>query len=166
MQMRFVWLVAAITGFAAPAIAQDAAPAPAPSSLHLRCDGAGTVQDAQTTTANVFASNGRSATGSATTYSEREIKERVLIELADTKGRIRFPKALVPPINSGGSDGWWPFTELKVTDTEIIGRFRLNFLNKPSIRIDRIHGDIDVEGFAGLRFRGACEPDDQSKRKF
>lgn len=77
-----------------------------------------------------------------------------------------MPQALVPPINSGGVDGWWNFTELRVAEDEIVGRFRLNPLNKPRVRIDRTTGDIDLKGSFQLSFRGSCSPVDPQERRF
>jgi hypothetical protein len=76
-----------------------------------------------------------------------------------------MPKTILPPINGGGKDGWWELSELSVSADTITARFRLNPLNKPTIRIDRSTGDIDLSGL-GMGFRGVCERQDRTERRF
>jgi len=77
-------------------------------------------------------------------------------------GRIRIPKRLIPPLHSGGSDGWWNIDDLLVGHNEIRGRFRLNGLNRPTISIDRRSGTITVDGM--IKFYGRCEQDSGHRR--
>lgn len=70
-------------------------------------------------------------------------------------GRIKPPPAILPPIRLG-RDGWWRLDHLRVSESEIRGTFSLNFINHPTVLLDRRTGDIDVQGM-GLRFDGACE---------
>ncbi len=86
----------------------------------------------------------------------------VNISIHADDGRIRIPKQLIPPLNSGGSDGWWNIDELLVGHNEIRGRFRLNGLNRPSIVIDRRSGSITVDGM--IKFNGRCEQDSGHRR--
>ncbi len=86
----------------------------------------------------------------------------VNISIHDDRGRIRIPKQLIPPMNSGGSDGWWDIDELLVGHNEIRGRFRLNALNRPTLNIDRRSGAITVEGM--IAFNGRCEMDSGHRR--
>jgi hypothetical protein len=134
--------------------------------LLLRCDGIGTRIDTQTATMSASNSAGQTATANSTTYSKERFNDRLLLDLKMDGGRIRMPKSMVPPINSGGSDGWWSLTDLQVSEDAILARFKMNFLNKPVVRIDRSTGDIEVSGFAGLNFRGSCERLDRAERKF
>jgi hypothetical protein len=53
-----------------------------------------------------------------------------------------------------------------MTDTEITGVFVVNFLNKPTISINRVTGHIDVVGLLRKGFTGDCKPYDVSARKF
>jgi hypothetical protein len=164
-----VLAVALAIGIAALSVgvsaAQDAPPA-APAALDLVCDGMGTIQESRSTTADVYTSQGGSAFGSATTSGKARIPAQVQFEMKGQSGRIHFPKSLVPAINGGGVDGWWPVTDLVIGDTEITGRFRLNFLNKPSIRIDRVNGSVEIQGFARLGFEGKCAREDRTQRAF
>src|SRR3546814_5969978 len=47
-------------------------------------------------------------------------------------GRIRLGPKLVPPIHSGGDNGWWDLDNLVVTPDRITASYRLNGLNKRS----------------------------------
>ncbi len=75
----------------------------------------------------------------------------------DSGARIRMPPVMTPPINVGSDAGWWTVDRLNVTPTEITGRFTLNLFNKPSIRIDRVRGSIEVDGNFDYYFLGDCE---------
>jgi hypothetical protein len=139
---------------------------PAPSATtRLQCDGIGTFPEGQTTTASVF-SDGKFASGTATTVAKGKVRERIFVEIANGAARIRMPRSLVPPVHSGDTDGWWSIDDFAETDSTYSGRFRLNPLNKPSIRIDRLSGDLDLKGSFNLSFRGICEKADPTARKF
>ena len=135
------------------------APAPEPP-LRLSCGGY-----TETTTGHsalhFLAKGGLSTT---TYYGSRRDAERVLFEMSDGQARIHLPRGMVTDLNSGGADGWWPVAGLKVTDGAIRGWFRINFVNKPSFTIDRTTGDIDLGG--AYPFRGSCEKNTQTERKF
>ena len=79
----------------------------------------------------------------------------VQVELYGDHGRIHLARQLIPPINSGGSNGWWDITDLRVTRDRITGRYRLNGMNKPTIDIDRRSGRIFLDGIED--FRGTCD---------
>ena len=147
--MRTIW-TAGLLIWASVAGAHAEAP------IRLRCDGTAAGVRERTS----FLASGRASTS----YSSSRYRERVLFEMADGAARIHLPKSLVTTVNSGGDEGWWPVTDLKVTDDAISGRFRINIVNKPNFRIDRINGDIDMEGFQP--FRGQCENNAGAERKF
>lgn len=133
--------------------------------LLLRCDGVGSRTVSDTTTVNASNDAGATASANATTYRKEQFDERLLLDFRENDSRIRVPRSLTPPINSGGKDGWWPLSDIKVSDDAIVARFRLNPLNKVTVRIDRGTGDVDVGGL-GLAFRGVCERQDRSERRF
>lgn len=133
--------------------------------LKLRCDGVATFPEAEQTSASVMGAGGY-ASGSATTVRRGEIKDRMLVDIAGEAGRVRLPRVMVPPVNSGGEGGWWPLQDVTISDTEISGRFRLNPLNKPVVRIDRTTGAIEVQGSFKLSFRGACAVAEPEERRF
>jgi len=90
-----------------------------------------------------------------TIMTRREFDSMVQIDIHGDSGHIWLPGKLIPPIHSGGSDGWWEIDDLDVGYSEIRGRYRLNGLNKPRIRIDRESGHIRIDGIED--FRGTCE---------
>ena len=70
----------------------------------------------------------------------------VQVELYGDHGRIHLGPSLVPPIHSGGSNGWWDLENLWVTPTQISATYRLNGMNKPKLTIDRRTGRIELRG--------------------
>lgn len=79
----------------------------------------------------------------------------VQIELYGDHGRIHLGKSLLPPIHSGGDNGWWDIDDLSVTPTQISGTYRLNGMNKPRFSIDRRSGRIDIRAITN--FTGQCD---------
>jgi len=84
------------------------------------------------------------------------------VSIHGSAGDIRLPKRLIPPMNSGGRDGWWPIEDLIVGHDEIRGRFRLNGLNRPTVVINRRSGTLTIDGM--IKFSGRCDPDDGHRR--
>lgn len=82
----------------------------------------------------------------------------VQVDIRDGAGKIHLSGKLVPPLNSGGTDGWWPLEELRVLPEQITGRYRLNAFNSPSVNIDRRSGMIEVKGMPS--FSGKCDVGD------
>lgn len=87
----------------------------------------------------------------------------VQIELYGDHGRIHLGKSLVPPINSGGSNGWWDLENLAVTQDKISATYRLNGMNKPRINVDRRSGRIEIKGMT--TFSGHCDIGDWGKNQ-
>ncbi len=102
----------------------------------------------------------------ATSFSTDHMDEQVLVDVVAGEGRIRIPRALLPPLHSGDAEGWRPLSPLTVGDRQISGKFSLNFLNKPSVMIDRVTGHIELEGM-GQAFHGDYRAyDPNTERKF
>ena len=87
----------------------------------------------------------------------------VNVSIHGDAGELRLPKRLIPPMNSGGRDGWWPMEDLIVGHDEIRARFRLNGLNRPTMVINRRNGTMTIDGM--IKFSGRCDADD-GHRKF
>ncbi|OON60774.1 hypothetical protein B0920_17630 [Massilia sp. KIM] len=96
------------------------------------------------------------------TTGKSDFDSALNVSIHDDRGRIRIPRQLIPPMNSGGSDGWWDIEDLIVGHNEIRGRFRLNALNRPTIMIDRRNGTIVVDGM--IKFNGRCDQDSGHRR--
>ena len=132
--------------------------------LTLRCDGIGTFPQMQGETVSVTGDVNLSASNEH--VGAGAVRDRMLVEINDEMIRVRLPRAIVPPINSGGADGWWTLSDPKVTEAEITGKLRLNPFNKPVVRIDRQTGDIEVQGSFKMSFRGTCDVANPAARKF
>lgn len=93
--------------------------------------------------------------------TQQSFSSDVQIELYGDHGRIHLGPDLVPPIHSGGSNGWWDLDNLSVTPTLITASYRLNGMNKPKLTIDRRTGRIEIREMTS--FNGQCDMGDWSK---
>lgn len=130
------------------------AAATASTNLHLTCDGFGTVERSESSQVHGFSAL---SGGSVSMHSSEQHAAQVLVEIGGNGGRIYIPSEFVPPIHSHSDDGWRPFDSLDVGDTGIHGRFKLNFLNKPKVTIDRMTGHLGISGIGSFSFSGHCE---------
>lgn len=100
------------------------------------------------------------------TTGMKQMDTAVTIQISDDDGRIRLPKTLVPPISSGGDDQhWWQLQDIQLSSSQISAGYRLNGLNHPKLRIDRMTGEITIKGF-GQDFHGRCDKIDPGQRRF
>lgn len=137
------------------------------ASLVLVCYGAGTRPGV--TTAPQYAWNPRTQKwewSSTVRGTTEEFSSDVQIELYGDHGRIHLGPSLVPPIHSGGANGWWDLDDLSVTPTRITAGYRLNGMNKPRLTIDRRTGQIEIK--AMTTFNGRCDIGDwaDGQRRF
>ncbi|WP_213946934.1 hypothetical protein [Luteibacter sp. dw_328] len=98
------------------------------------------------------------------TLDPSQVQGTAQIEIHQGQGRIRPPKRLIPPISSGGQDGWWPLTDIDVSPDRIRASCRLNGLNHPKVDIDRRTGEITIDGIE--KFEGNCKAVDAAARQF
>ena len=100
--------------------------------------------------------------------STEDFDSEVQVEIRNMQGKIHLTGKLIPPINSGGSNGWWTLNDLKVTPDQITGKYRINGLNHPRVEIDRRSGRIAIDGFGNEGFRGTCDSGDwgSSRNRF
>jgi hypothetical protein len=155
---RTLTLIAALMALPAAARAE---------ALDLVCQGTALHTESSHTFAFANASNGESAAGQSTTSHRARTTESMRVRVdAAGQAKLKLPQSLIPVI-SIGKDGWWDFTTISITDDAIRGQFSLNFVNHPSVLIDRHTGDIDMKGM-GMRFSGSCEraPDAPEAKKF
>lgn len=104
--------------------------------------------------------------GTTVQSTQQGFSSDVQIELYGDHGRIHLGGDLVPPIHSGGSNGWWDLDNLSVTPTLISASYRLNGMNKPKVTVDRRTGRIDIR--AVTNFSGQCDMGNwsQGQRRF
>ena len=127
-----------------------------PASLVLVCYGAG--NRPSVTTAPRYdwnRSKHKWEWGSDVVSTNEGFNSDVQIELYGDQGRIHLGPKLVPPIHSGGHEGWWDLENLMVTPDRITASYRLNGLNHPKISIDRRSGRIQLKGQTD--FSGQCD---------
>lgn len=131
----------------------------AASPLHLVCIGAGSASRVTSIYGQAWSSNGTSAWGQVIGNKDVPFDDQVNIELGDDGlGRIRMPRAMLPPIR-GGKDGWFEVKDVVKGQDEITGTVQVNVFNSPKMRIDRIRGHISLSGKAG-DYAGVCQPYD------
>lgn len=136
-------------GFGNPAYGSD--------EVHLTCFGDG--KKPQTKTYRTFRWDRREHefdTDYHTYLSDKAFDSMVQIDIVGRSGHIWLPKDLQPPIHSGGDHGWWEIDDLRMSSVRIVGRYRLNGLNKPHIELDRRTGRLEIRGQRS--FKGYCEP--------
>jgi hypothetical protein len=98
--------------------------------------------------------------------STNDFDSQVQVEIRNQRGRIHLTGSLIPPIHSGGENGWWTLEDLRISSDRITGKYRMNALNQPRVNIDRRSGQIAIDGIE--RFRGICDSGDwdSSRNRF
>lgn len=139
-----------------------------PIDLGLVCFGEGqrpSIASRSTLTWN--SDRGRYEYGTQNELTSKAFDTSVTLQLWESGGRIQLPKALVPPLHSGGNDGWWALDEVVAGPDRITARYRLNGLNKPRVVVDRRAGRISIDGLDPYAFRGECDViDGEDHRRF
>jgi hypothetical protein len=82
--------------------------------------------------------------------------DEIMVDVTGADGRVRIPDRWLPPLHTHAADGWRTLNSLTVSDTEIRGRFQINFLLRPTLVISRLTGRVDIVGQG--RFAGECQP--------
>ena len=127
-----------------------------PSSLVLVCYGAGNRPSVTTVPRYDWNSSKHKWDWSSDVVGTTQgFNSDVQIELYGDQGRIHLGPSLVPPIHSGGHEGWWDLENLMVAPDRITATYRLNGLNKPKVDIDRRSGRIQLRG--QTEFSGQCD---------
>ncbi len=138
---------------------------PRDNSLTLICFGAGSGPAAQSYSGYSYNERSRRFEPQyGTTLGREGFASDVQVEIWRGRGRIHLSGKLVSPIHSGGQHGWWPIDELVVTPDRIIGRYRMNGLNKPRLDIDRHSRVIRIH--AATSYTGRCDVGDWRSQGF
>lgn len=136
--IRNIIIAAAV--LAAPAVAHAQS-----DEIHLRCDGNLSYSQAQTvtTTGSIYGSYGYSNGYTATTVNvptQRGITIMVDVQGGDIYMKSAMPFNVIHPV---------------VGPDAFSGQIRQNMLDKPSFRIDRLSGAMNISG-TGFVFNGQC----------
>lgn len=132
-----------------------------PVRLDLVCEGQANVSTSTTT--NIGEPGG--PVNFVTTNGRDRVSERVTVSINETGGRIRLPDSMLPTIRGRSEDGWRPLSNLQVGESQITGRMSFNIIDKPSVRIDRVTGTLEVRGL-DTSFVGECQAIDPTARRF
>jgi hypothetical protein len=148
--VALVWAVPAV------ALAQD---------IHFVCEGTASIQRDVPVATISDSGQGSDNMGGTFTYAgsgsvmAREMvseDDEIMVDVTRADGRVRIPDRWLPPLHDHTADGWRTLSSLTASDTEIRGRFEINFLLRPTLVISRLTGRIDVVGQG--RFAGECHP--------
>jgi hypothetical protein len=139
-----------VLAFAATKIAH------AQNTTALLCQGSGSVLESQVSNGMEYDNKTHSynkSTSSSTT-AHRAFSGAANVEISGNGVRMQLPHELVPGINNA-RDGWFTLDDVFVGEKEITGTLKLNMVNRPKVRIDRMTGQLTLA--SGLEtFNGAC----------
>ncbi len=154
----FFWVVIALVIIVTTPASAD--------TLHLVCLGAGSANRPTSDSVYAYDNNGSSAWGESIGQRTVPFDDQVNIELDEASGKIRMPRAMLPPLH-GGEGGWFAIKSIKRSDTEITGTIQVNIINSPKLRLDRVTGRVAINGKSG-DYSGECQPYDPAsvERKF
>jgi hypothetical protein len=132
--------------------------------LSLVCAGTGSSFTSDSTQTFV---NGQVVTTTGSPYRVSR-SDRTYIEVNGQTARIKPPESIVPTLAGRGEDGWRTMTDVTVTDREIRGRFSLNWINRPTVVVNRMTGEVIISGGDALAgragFTGDCERASEQQR--
>ena len=124
------------------------------SNLYLVCNGMGSK------------SKTMSQSGSTNELSYTEETNSIVNFSIGNKGNwIQMPMHLLPPKRIKKANNKYEIYDLIISEGSITGKFKLNFINKPSINIDRYSGVLSFKG-KGVSFTGECKKVDREEKKF
>ena len=122
--------------------------------LNLTCDGIGSKSKTMS----------QSGSASELRYFE-ETNSIVSVSIGNKGNWIQMPMHLLPPKRIKKANNKYEIYDLIISEGSITGKFKLNFINKPSITIDRYSGVLSFKG-KGVSFTGECKKVDREEKKF
>jgi hypothetical protein len=155
------YLVLGLIALAIPASAQETG-----NRLSLICAGGGYANKVDQSTAQAWNNYGDSATATIQSPSRVGFEDQAQVWIEGEEGRIRMPPSMLPPIR-GGEDGWFKLSSIEITENEIRATVKVNPLNNPKLRLDRLTGAVSLSGNAG-NYAGQCQKYDPAvvQRRF
>lgn len=100
-----------------------------------------------------------------TETADEQFQTGVQFEFRDGGGRIHLSGKMIPPLNSGGVDGWWQLEDVRMSPDRITARYHVSGLNRLNVQIDRRTGMVEIKDKPG--FSGKCDVGDWGTgRKF
>ncbi len=90
--------------------------------------------------------------------ANEQFQTGVQFEFRGGTGRVHLSGKMIPPLNSGGVDGWWQLEDVQMSPDRITARYRVSGLNRLSVNIDRQSGMVEIKDKPG--FTGKCDQGD------
>ena len=116
--------------------------------------------------------DGSRKTGTGTGFTlNKDVDGAVVLSLKANRGEINIPAALLPGFNrtlnflKKDKKNKFKLYNIKINESEIKANFKLNPVNKPSVKIDRYTGVLYIEGL-NLTFNAECEKFEKKEKKF
>lgn len=131
--------------------------------LNLVCDGGGTANKTRSTSAYGWNNRGDSASAVVVGRTQVGFEDQLQLWIEGDQGKARMPRTMLPKLH-GGDGGWFDLGDIKVSDSEITGTVKVNFMNHPKMVLDRLTGTISLDGKAG-QFNGRCQKFDPATAK-
>lgn len=102
-----------------------------------------------------------------TTVQRVESADAVLFTIQPDGGEAKLPKPMQSSYKEPVRENWFRLIEVKQDQDEIAGKIRLHGMYKPKFRLNRLTGQVSIEGSIA-NFSGTCEPYDPAtvQRKF
>ena len=141
---------------------QAAAPPGGTLELNLICRATGRTMTATGTQSTIVRDNyGNAVAGQSVQQGLVDYDTTAGFRIHDGVATMRVPAMFLPPLH-GGRGGWLKVKNLRIADSEITGKAAINFMNNPTFRIDRVTGELSMQG----GFQAQCEPQDVTQRRF
>ena len=125
--------------------------------LSLVCAGTGSSFASDSVQTHV---NGQIITSTGSPYRVSQA-DRAYIEVNGNSVRIKPPESIVPSVAGRGDEGWRTMTDVTISEREIRGRFSLNWINRPTVVVNRMTGEVSISGGDALAgratFSGDCD---------
>jgi hypothetical protein len=126
------------------------------ANLNLTCEGIGSKSKTMS----------QSGSTSELRYFE-ETNSIVNVSIGNKGNWIQMPMHLLPRKRIKKANNKYEIYDLKISEGSISGKFKLNFVNKPSMTIDRYSGVLSfVSRGKGISFTGECKKVDREEKKF
>ena len=135
--------------------------------LHLVCDGTATIEEGAYSTGFAFGSRGGFASGNGFSSYKGHVNEQVLVDLTGDAGTVQLPPTMFPPLHGKSDGGRLSLDWVHMGDTQIEAKFSFNFMNHPSISINRTTGHINIKESERRGFSGDCrtyDPDAKARK--
>ena len=124
------------------------------ANLNLTCEGIGSKSKTMS----------QSGSTSELRYFE-ETNSIVNVSIGNKGNWIQMPMHLLPRKRIKKANNKYEIYDLIISEGSITGKFKLHFVVRPSLNIDRYSGALSFKG-KGVSFTGECKKVDREEKKF